>query len=260
MKKYFVITILLLLVGCSQRLAYNNLGWLASYYVSDYVELTSAQEEKLQQDVDDLVLWHKETQLPQYQSALTELQANWPDYSAEEIVAKMQTIRGFWYTLIERAYPKIVSHLQDLSAAQRQTLISNITERMNDDRNDDDVLQRYERWLGALTAEQEALITTYNQSGEFSRQVWKAHQQTRMELFERAMSIQSHGELSSLLGNVIVTHHDALPERIKQIQSNRIREFAQLVVSLRATMTNKQIVHFNDELKDIETLLADLLS
>lgn len=58
---------LLLLASCnSTRLAYNNLGWLINWKVSDFIPLNSAQKTWLSEEVKAHQAWHCSTEIPRY--------------------------------------------------------------------------------------------------------------------------------------------------------------------------------------------------
>ncbi|MEJ6476355.1 DUF6279 family lipoprotein [Pseudoalteromonas piscicida] len=261
MKKCLILVLCLLsLAGCSQRLAYNNLGWLASYYVSDYVDLTDEQEEKLESDVESLVAWHRESELPKYKAHIKTLLKHWHMMSESDMVHMVYTTRNYWYSVVKAVYPKLQPHLSSLNREQRESLIENLEEELlDDDWEEGDQFDRYERWLGKVTDAQKALINEYYEQGEFARQVWRAHEQRRFNQFKQALLLSSEGKISDvLLQKAIVTNPSDLPARIIEIQERRIREYAALAVKLKGTMSNKQKVHFKDELEDLLELLESL--
>lgn len=261
MKKLIALVLCLLcLAGCSQRLAYNNLGWLASYYISDYVELTDEQEEKLEADVESLVAWHRQTELPKYKSHIQSLLKRWQTMTESDLVDMVYTTRNYWYSIIEALYPKLESHLNSLNREQREMLITNIEKEMlDDDWEEGDQFNRYERWLGDLSDKQKELINEYYEQGEFARQVWRAHEQRRFSQFKQAMLLSGTEQVSpELLQQAIVTAPTALPERILDIQARRIKEYASLAVKLKDTMSDKQKKHFKEELEELLELLESL--
>ncbi len=74
MKKALLIALVLVMTGCSTKFTYNNLTWLAYWYLDDYVELTSEQKKVIDQKLYDWQLWHRYQELPKYQAHLKQLQ------------------------------------------------------------------------------------------------------------------------------------------------------------------------------------------
>ena len=59
-----------MLSGCVVRVVYNQLDWLALWYVEDYFDLDPAQEEQAKEMIGRTISWHRETQLPRYASLM----------------------------------------------------------------------------------------------------------------------------------------------------------------------------------------------
>lgn len=261
MKKLLMMLLLSLsLIGCSQRLAYNNLGWLAGYYVADYVELSDEQEEALEQDVEALVEWHRNNELPKYKQHINALLNNWQTMEQQDIVAHVKKARELWYTLVAKATPIIEQHLATLSQAQRSELLSNIEAKINeDDWQQGDQYRRYKRWLGDLSESQRSQVDEYFQQGEFSRQVWRAHQQRRLNQFKQSLMLTFEGEVDAeLLRQALISSEGQLPPRMRDIQARRIQEYGAFAITLRDSLTEKQQRHFSEELQDIASLLQSL--
>lgn len=70
MKNLLAIFVFLLLSGCSSQFAYNNLDWLAYWYIDDYIDFTAEQEVIVDQKLITWLDWHKQQELPRYLSDL----------------------------------------------------------------------------------------------------------------------------------------------------------------------------------------------
>ena len=66
----------LTLAGCGMatRLAYNQSGELAYWWIDGYVDVNSQQGPRLREELANLLQWHRKTQLPLYADALQKLQ------------------------------------------------------------------------------------------------------------------------------------------------------------------------------------------
>ena len=66
----------LTLAGCGMatRLAYNQSGELAYWWIDGYVDVNSQQGPRLREELASLLQWHRKTQLPLYADALQKLQ------------------------------------------------------------------------------------------------------------------------------------------------------------------------------------------
>jgi hypothetical protein len=78
MKIKLILLVLFLscLQGCSSKLAYNNADWLANWYIDDYLDLTLDQNQLLSLELESVLAWHRETQLPEYKKTLLNISSD----------------------------------------------------------------------------------------------------------------------------------------------------------------------------------------
>lgn len=176
-------TLALLLAGCSLvELGYHQIDWVLRQRIEQVVRLSDDQRRRLTRDIDDLLSWHCETQLPAYVALLDDLgrdvraglitPARVADYS--------ERIEGYWYALLERAIPGAGRLLASLSDIQVAELLAYLDERDHasaravrasapvDPARDYARLgeRQWQRWLGPLTAEQARLIGDWSRAFE----------------------------------------------------------------------------------------------
>ena len=77
--------VLLLAGGCSAlRLGYNQADWVAYRWFNNYVSFDDAQARGTREALSSWFLWHRKTQLPDYQDLLLKIEAEvLADTSAE---------------------------------------------------------------------------------------------------------------------------------------------------------------------------------
>ncbi len=117
-----VLSLLVLLAtatGCTIKLAYNNLDRMIRWQVSDYVDFDDAQSEYFAGELDELLYWHRTTQLPLY-AARAERMAM--DLSEEVTAADLDALFAQavgWADVVEqRAVPLMVELMLSLSDEQ----------------------------------------------------------------------------------------------------------------------------------------------
>ncbi len=74
--KKLVITFLLALslVACSGfKFTYNNISWFLPWYLDDYLSLNREQEKEFDHHFNQIWLWHRKNELPQYSQFLHEI-------------------------------------------------------------------------------------------------------------------------------------------------------------------------------------------
>jgi hypothetical protein len=61
--------------GCSTvRLAYNQAPLVMDWYLNDYVDFNAAQKPALKTALEQVHVWHRQTQLPAYIDSLQKMQ------------------------------------------------------------------------------------------------------------------------------------------------------------------------------------------
>ncbi|PKF51063.1 hypothetical protein AT251_06935 [Enterovibrio nigricans] len=68
------IVLMFLLSACTNQLAYNTLPFWVDYYLSDYVDLTSAQQKQWDSDLEAFHAWHRQHELPKIHALITQLE------------------------------------------------------------------------------------------------------------------------------------------------------------------------------------------
>ena len=165
---------MVLLGACSStEFVYNRLDFLIGWYADDYVELDRQQEALFDAELDDLLAWHRQTELPQYvdfldrtvdklDSEITEVDL---DQLFEEVEAAADRIQ-------ERFLELMITVGNSLSLEQRQEFIEHLREEQADSEEEylsrdekqyrEDAVDRFEDnfkdFLGKLNADQRDLI------------------------------------------------------------------------------------------------------
>ena len=71
-----MLCLLLVLPGCSAlKLSYNNAPGFASWWLDGYLDFTAAQKDQLRPQLEALLAWHRQQELPAYIALLDEMQA-----------------------------------------------------------------------------------------------------------------------------------------------------------------------------------------
>lgn len=161
------------LTSCSvATLAYNNAGTLIGYALGDYVELTDQQETWLKERVNLLIAWHRGSELPQWQ--------RWLNETRERSAGKPETgeVRALYTrgkALVERTteqlLPDMAALLHQLEPAQIAFLEGKLARdnrkiaqeaaiplASRQSKRVERIQERFENWMGSLTAEQAAYL------------------------------------------------------------------------------------------------------
>lgn len=127
-----LLLMLSLLVGCSTRLAYNNLDWLAVRWVDQQVALHETQRVLLRKTIEEQQAWHCATQLDDYRSWIEQLRL---DLLARRLDQQRLADHGdrlaeFGRALAERIQPLLVELAMSLDDEQVDIVVLALDERI----------------------------------------------------------------------------------------------------------------------------------
>ena len=160
---------LLVLGGCSSTvLLYNNAPWLLKLQLGDYVTLTAPQDDMLDATLQELALWHRESELPHYQDTANRLAESIQDgLTRQEISDAMYQFEDIRRRMAERLIPPISEFLHTLDADQVKEYRAAVLENIEEDREEmaiapaqrlaerfEKTVERLEDWVGTLSGEQ----------------------------------------------------------------------------------------------------------
>jgi len=139
--------LLTLLVGCTTRMAYNNLDRLTVRWVDQHVSLDSDQRMLLREVIETEQLWHCATQLDDYQAWIEQLQL---DLLADRLDQRRLADHGdrlaaFGRILAQRIQPMLVALAVSLDDEQVGEVRAALDERIEELREEIDAFSR-EEW------------------------------------------------------------------------------------------------------------------
>ena len=180
MKKILIFMGLLIgLSNCSfPELGYRYADWLIKKRILKVVKFYSADQKKLEQELDAYMLWHQKTMLPRYVSLL-EVSAT--DFSGkvlrkEQVTATLHQVRNLYYETILPLAVRVTPLLAGLNSRQverskvlltrkiegkkekvnwpRERLVEWTQKKWRDNLQD---------WLGSVTTQQEELLSRHKE-------------------------------------------------------------------------------------------------
>ncbi|MEO7405260.1 MAG: DUF6279 family lipoprotein [Burkholderiales bacterium] len=168
----------LVLVGCGGmvRLAYNNGDIAARFAADDYLSLDAEQLDALRPQIAKFHVWHRRIELPQYAVLATAAADRvGRGVTAADVSWAVDSVRSRYRMFAAQAVDDAVPLLARLNAeniAALEKKLAASTDKLEreyagrDEANRIDnrmtaVRKRIEEWLGAVTPEQDALITEY---------------------------------------------------------------------------------------------------
>ncbi len=174
----FYLLIVLFLPGCMLQITYNNLSWIVPWYASDYIDLDYVQEKQFDQELAEVLAWHRKSQMPAYvvwlQKVRKAVVGNRPaNYSTIESYAN--DIQQFYQALSHRLVPRVIELFSRLQPQQFEQLFSTLEKDNSEYRRENDlspearrlkriekITERLENWIDDLNEQQIALINHWS--------------------------------------------------------------------------------------------------
>ena|SRR5664279_47257 len=189
--------IVVVLPACSfVRLGYGQASPLAFRWLDRYVDFDDAQSLKVRTALDDLVAWHRRTQLPDYVQLLARAESEVVgDATPERMCAWAGDIRGRMAPVLQYLAPTIAEVAVTLSPAQIAHIEKRIAES-NDDYRDDHLqrnpqrrhkaqvkreVERAEFLYGDLDEAQRQLVSASVNDSPYSAEVGYAERRQRQQ-------------------------------------------------------------------------------
>ncbi|MGQ4275881.1 DUF6279 family lipoprotein [Pseudidiomarina sp. E22-M8] len=270
-----MISLLLIVSGCSTQFGYRFADTFIEWQLAKYVSLSGPLEDNVDRSIDEIHLWHARTQLPQYRTVLDELITTLDDdkLTTDDIIHYSEQLFVFWQTIRNQLEPYSLTYLPQLSVEQREQMIENLRQRLEEEREEeadlepreqrrerlDRAFERAKEWLGPLQAEQRTLIRRWLDQRTSNDQQRLAYQETWLEVFAatlRQPEASDYAERMSLL----ITAPESLRNEalIAATEANRVLT-QQLMLDLYHTLSYSQKRHLRNKLADYRTTIDSLI-
>ncbi len=243
--------VVLLLAACSSlRLGYNNADTLLVYSLDSYL------------DLDDLLAWHRSTQLQAYARVLDDTERRVVGngrVGADDVLAFQQSVSEKLMTLGERASPQLarlartltpaqVDHLADRLARDGAKARRELLEIAGSEALDDRVkayVERAQSWLGAISEEQREIVRTTLAARPSGPQLWLEERERRQrDLVALLRKIVDEKPSERIAADWLRAYFAQLDRPADEARSARLQENrhdnAQLIAQLINTATPGQ--------------------
>ena len=275
-KIFFILSLILLMTGCSLRFYYNKINWLVSWYKNEYLQLNEVQEKQFKNALNKLLKWHRFEALPQYAIFLETIEEDFAKpLDQEQLISHQKTIGKFANEFFVRASNNFAPILATLSKDQINYLFDALNES-NDkylekqvSAPEDDIrLERLEgiknwleRALGEITKKQEeetkTLVFSQTLFGQFrfgNRLKWQ--KSLRQILESKANTKEKIKLIQKLIRERSLNHSDEF--KLASI-SNTQKTYLWLI-ELQKNLSKEQKIflnkHINNYIKIIKSLFT----
>ncbi|QPK05944.1 DUF6279 family lipoprotein [Vibrio kanaloae] len=272
--RWLVVFVCFLFAGCGTKFAYNNISWFAVSYIEDFVSLSNSQESELEERLDVLQQWHKETQLPLYISQLEVIQSiARSDINSAFIVDQSEQVKHHIRSIVNKLAPDVYGLSMQLTLKQDNEFLKNFREKQQDyyeerlSLNDEDSRERYrsriedrlERWLGSVSKEQQQIISTWSQEWINTNDSWRQYQNNTYQDLSTLMQKKTDLHIAQpIIMNLLLNNEAYYPEQLKSQLNKNMQTSARFLVEIATVSSEKQWSYFTSELESIKSTLVTL--
>ena len=273
-KQATVLLLCLLATACTTKIAYNYLDWIIEWYVSDLVTLNDDQEWKLTEVIDQELLWHRQTQLPQYVNALEQLSTD-IEYGLtfESLNRFYQTNENAWSSLKRHVTPDVTRLFKTLNDSQVEELLKNLEqqnleleEEYVNKPADERMKQRSERmtdhiesWTGDLNKKQKRLINNWSrQVNPLSKQWIATRRAWQASLGQILRNYRGKPEFDNLIHDLFYNSRKFWPQWYHDAFYDNVYLTLHMFANLSKQFTPEQKQHLLGELRHLRRNLQEL--
>ncbi len=258
----------LLLTACSSRFIYNNLDWLAYWYVDDYVEFSLEQKRLFSPQADRLLDWHRNQELPEYLGLLSRIQVaiGQPDLQPKQVTGWLNEIRAFWKALILNSEPlfmtvamtsdeeqidEFLEKLREDLRARQSKIEKNSAEKRRSLRREH-LTNAFGNWLSPLSADQREQIHRLADNLQTSSEQWLEYRTRWADELERALrSRQDSNRFKQQMERLILDPQSLrTPEHHRHVEADQ-QLWVTHLIHLHRGLSEKQRTHLYGELEDL---------
>jgi hypothetical protein len=246
-----ITTVLVLAVaGCSStRLAYRYADWGAMWWMKDYVSLTDAQQQTLEQGVRDFRQWHCSQELPRYERWLSTVIADTHTAvltNSARMAFHQEQLLALLPALTERATPMVVAFVKTLSDEQVQELAVNMADRQQELKQDllkrspeatasaraERTAERLESWLGDFSDDQYFRIQRWSAAQAGQTDIWLEGRERWQHAFLVALQQRQQAEFTSVISDLLQNPEQARGLAYQQTMAQSKNAMATLLSDL----------------------------
>ncbi len=280
---FIALIMLLFLTGCSSvKLAYSSSPALIQYQLDSYLDLNDAQEATLKEQLQKFKAWHEQNALPVYAQTLkawrVELKTG-KQFTVDDILQKQAVLEEALMAMGAQAAVRLAPLLVTLTPEQRRRLSQEFAEKnakyqeeqvkvavtpKGQEERLEEVIDRYEDWLGDLTLTQKQMTKTWLDNRGRMVALWAQERMARQEaLLDLIQESQDHGSAeraAQALQAYFVSLSNYRVADIQKLSVERRVQLAQLTASILNSITPAQRRMLEAKLTDYANDFIELAS
>ncbi len=269
-----IIFICVMLSGCTFKLVYNSLDFWIDYYLSDYLDLDSQQQDALEQGLESALLQHRQQQLVVFHKLISALQtdlkkpltaAQIANYHQRFTQAGEASALVFVSPIIDvvktMSTSQVAASIQAIEkeiAERREERLSKSPQQHLEDRYDE-LEDKAQEWIGRLTKQQKQLILNLAQLQLQQSTMFQNIATDNLSKLKTILKQRTNPNFSSSIEQQ-VKNILSLKNAVYQTQLDKyLTQRFVIMRQLNESLSPQQLSHLQGELtslrKDIATLI-----
>ncbi|MEH6556446.1 MAG: DUF6279 family lipoprotein [Oceanicoccus sp.] len=264
-KSLLLILLMLSLTACAAKVSYRFLDWIIAWSVDDYVDWNSQQQQQFDQVVSDKLAWHQSTQLKRYSEFLVQLKQDFQQpLSNELLMERMQEAEQLWVVTLKEVAPEAVNLLMTLNDEQVDDVSENLTKNIQkmekkyvvgspkklERRRIKEVEKTISRFIGKLDSNQKEIVALWSSRLENTREPWIQSRKEWASAFTQVLRERQSTRFPGSLYTLLVSPRSIWSDKYKSLVDINIGNGIDLIISLQASLTNKQKKQLNGNIDD----------
>ena len=271
----------LVLQGCNAvKIAYNQAPTLAYFYLDGYIDFTDAQSTQVKNELTQMQVWHRQTQLPAYIDLLQKVQQKLPqDITANQACEVFADVRQKILTMTEYVEPSTLSlaasvTTKQLDTMQRKFAKGNTTWREDYldattkdifDKRQKSAVKRSEMLYGSINDKQRSLIAQQIEKSQFKAvQSYAERERRQKDIFQTLGKVMTSSqdtagvqrEMRSLLQRSVTSPDAAYRSYLEAITQESCASFAELHNIATGEQRKKAVDVMAGYERDLKTLAS----
>jgi len=257
------------------KLGYNNADWLLTWQIDDYFDLTSEQEDFVEERLEQHLLWHRNNELPHYANTIDEIiNRAQRGINTEDYEWAINQFREAYNRIIIQILPDAVTLLRNLDSAQIKFYEEKIAERYH--KRDDDpprtedeqkqgrsdrTIEQMEEWFGDLSDQQIQIIKELSFTLPLRYEYFHKDRLRRQNEFIALLkSDLSEAEFTEKLKTHFTEFENGRSEEYKQASEIFNQASKKMAVEISKILTEPQKQHAYEKIRNYQFDFLELAS
>ena len=264
----------LLLYSCSSlQFAYNRLDWLLAEQIDDYISFSDNQEALLEKHLEQLLRWHRHSQLPIYAQWLRRVQNHLSEgLQPEDLDAYETELRAMYGALLQQLTPPAAELLATLSDDQVEELLTALDKRNRKyqtkradlppakwrNKRAEQMLEHSERWLGDTTPQQGERIEQWAAELELSAPETLVYRQRWRDAFGKLLQERQQPDFGHRLYDLAARPEILQSDTLRRMRRHNLQLFKQLLLDLYVLSNTEQRHYLGHRLQTLSNDFDEL--